>query len=300
MLRSSGCWFLKLHVISSLIGLVKLQDDRVGLGRDHAPGGGLDLAAVPGSQLERELLQQVGDESKELDERQVVAGAPPLAGSKGKESLMFRHELAIGIQPMLRIKLIRLLPVHGIMVDLVEVGQDEGSLGNHEAVDLGVDGGRVHDPDWVDVAHPDQVHDQGLEVRHVGPVRDVDSSAVANHSPDLLLSSLLNLRILGQISNRPFESDRGRLASSAKQLRAEDLQLEVVEALVSVRLSHFLEKGVDKVFGLGGLGVGGIFLDFVLANDFFQVAVGLAHPLAHLGDAEQPLGQDLDQEWHEE
>ena len=76
-------------------------------------------------------------EQKELLLGQLLPRALPLANTERYDPLI-RPELAIAVYEALREEVVWPLPIVGVSHHVVEVAEDGGAAGDHEAADLGV------------------------------------------------------------------------------------------------------------------------------------------------------------------
>ena len=82
----------------------------------------------------------------------------------------------MSIEKVFRGKVIRVFPILGVVMSVMEVWEDEGALRDDEVVNLDVLTRAVHDADGVNVGESDQVVDKGLNVVQGRPVEHFDGS----------------------------------------------------------------------------------------------------------------------------
>ena len=114
------------------------QDNRKRLRANNNTGCGLNLAIVLWCQLECEGFQEIGQKREQLHLGNFLSWTLSLANSEGNESFPLADEVAIGVQPVFRAELVWLLPVCWIVMNVMKVWEDKGTLWNNEAIDLNI------------------------------------------------------------------------------------------------------------------------------------------------------------------
>ena len=164
------------------------EQDLIRFWSHDTSGRGFDFSPIFRRQLEGEVLQQVCQEATELHLGHVLSRPLQLADPEGDETFTLGNEVTLSIEKVFRAKVIRVFPILGVVMSVMEVWEDEGALRDDEVVNLDVLTRAVHDADGVNVEESDQVVDEGLNVVQGRPVEHFDASVfVSQDIVNLLL-----------------------------------------------------------------------------------------------------------------